>query len=210
MTKRASVKSAAVAAFLIAVCLLFVSTIRYSGAYRIDNTELSGWQLVPGQPGGPALLALKPPQKLTADLFRQAVEHSGSSLVAPPEPSVPLVLTDEYSDSLQGVLTLGDIMNLARDAGVETARFEPVCVIDRTAPSDRPGHVLVAVFDSPSFEQFRVQLSPLFPEHAGAAPFVPDALRPILTIAATDNGFSRWWPMIIEPRTECSETLRAE
>jgi hypothetical protein len=147
---------------------------------------------------------------LTADLFRQAVEHSGPSLIAPPKPTVPLVLTDENADSLQGVLTIVDIMNLARDAGVESARFEPVCVIERSAPPDRPGHVLVAVFDSPNFEQFRLQLSPLFPEHAGAAPYLPDALRPILTIAATDDRFSRWWPMSIEPRTECSDSLLAE
>lgn len=204
-------KTFAIAAGVAVVCAALVGTIRYSGPYRVEARELSGWKIVKGEPSGPALVALEPPSALTRGLFRQAVEHARPALVAPAQPSVPLVLRDEYSDSLQGVLTIGDIIDLARDAGVETTRFEPVCVIERRHSSaGGEGQLVMAIFDSPSFERFRQQLSPLFPEQAGAAPFDPNALRPILTIGASDDKFGRWWPLVVEPRTDCSDTLLIE
>lgn len=202
--RRERVKTAAITALVAVVCALLVSRIPFSARYRIEAADLSGWKLVTGEPDGPALVALQPPKNLVSDLFRQATEHSKPALVAPPQALVPLVLRDEYSDSLQGVLSTEDIMDLARDAGVETARFEPVCIIERQTGSAAR---FIALFDSPSFERFRLQLSPLFPEHAGAAPFDPNALRPMLTIAATDAAAARSWPSGVEPTTECNNAL---
>jgi hypothetical protein len=201
---------ASVASFAVAgICVLFLSTIRNSSPYRVNASELSGWKLVM-EPGGTAFIALEPPAKLSADLFRQAVQRTRATLVAPEHPSVPLVLQSEYEDSLQGVLSTEDIKNLSRDTGVDTATFRPVCMArHRDTTAGRPRELWFVVFESPKFDQFRLQLSPLFPEHAGAAPFDPNTLRPILAIAATDDGFERWWPITLGP-TDCRDSMHVD
>ena len=54
------------------------------------------------------------------------------------------------------------------------------------------------VFSAPAFDEFRQQLTPLFPEHGGWGVFDPVALRPVLTIAATDREFGIRWPLAVE------------
>jgi hypothetical protein len=202
---KAGIASVAVAA----VCLLFISTLPRSAPYRIGAARLSGWKLVM-EPGGTAFIALQPPPELSADLFRQAVQRTGMALVAPEHPSIPLILQSEYEDSLQGVLSTEDVVNLARDTGVDTAPFKPVCIARRSdTSSGRPRDLWFAVFESPKFDQFRLQLSPLFPEQAGAAPFEPTTLSPVLPIAGTDDGFARWWPIATAP-ADCLDSVRID
>ena len=110
--------------------LVFLA-LRTRGPYNVEARELSGWKLVRGEPGDSALLALEPPVPLAAELFRQVLGRRGPALVPPAHPSVPLVLESEYADSLQGALSIEDILNLADDAGLTEARFEPVCLGQR-------------------------------------------------------------------------------
>lgn len=204
---KVSFAALAVAAF----SWLLVRTIRNSAPYSVDGAALSGWTLVAGEPGEPALVALQPPSRLTVELFRQVRERTRRSLLSPARPSVPLVLQSEYADSLQGVWSVDDIMNAARDAGVEAARFEPVCMAQRSESTpDRSGQLFFVVFDAQVFYQFRQQLSPLFPEHGGNSTYDPSALRPVLTIAATDREFVHRWPVAVEQRTDCLAFLRID
>ena len=120
---------------------------------------------------------------------------------------VPLVLQSEYSDSLQGAYSVEDIMDLARDAGVTDARFEPVCMGQRRDSSQQLFYV---VFRASAFDVFRDRLTPLFQEHAGAVPYDPLLVRPVLAVAATDQHFTHLWPVAVNPSADCQATLRVD
>lgn len=194
---------------VVVVCWLAIGAVRARRPYNVESVELSGWTLETSPPDDPALVALQPPPPLSTDLFQQLFQRTGESLVAPAHPSVPLVLRGEYADSLQGVLSVEDILNKARDLGLETARFEPICMGRRreSAPG-RSDALFFVLFEAPVFDEFRDELTPLFPEHAGAFPYEPKALSPILTIAATDRRFERWWPMAAKTELDCRAPLR--
>ena len=195
---------------VVALSWLAVRTIRNTRPYSIDAAALSGWTLVVADSTDPALVVLEPRSLLPTELFRQLVRRSGQTLIAPVHPSVPLVLKSEYSDSLQGVLSVADVLDVAREVGVEGTRFEPVCMGQRRASAPgRSDQLFFVLFDAPAFNEFRRQLTPLFPEHAGAGFYDPAALRPILMIAATDREFAHWWPMTVEERTDCLASLSA-
>ena len=192
---------------VIALAWLIVRTIRNRGPYSADAITLSGWTLVV-EPGAPALVALQPPPQLTSGLFQQLSQRTRLSLMAAPRPLVPLVLQAEYAESLQGVWSLDDIVRLARETDLETSRFEPVCVGQHTESTSGQTHQLFFVeFSSPAFDEFRQQLTPLFPEHGGWGVFDPGALRPVLTIAATDREFGLR-PLAVDQRTACQASLR--
>jgi hypothetical protein len=204
--------TAGVAALVVgALSWFIVKTIRDRRPYSVDEAALSGWTVAKAAPGDPAVVALQPPPQLSAELFRQVSRRSDQSLVAPAHASVPLVLKGEFEDSLQGVHSLEDMMSAARDAGLEETRFEPVCMGEhRESASGAPGEVFFAVFHAPGFDQFRQQLTPLFPEHAGAGIFDPPALRLILAVASTDGDFARWWPIAFEPQADCRASIQVK
>ena len=214
MTKgsRRAVKLAVAGVALAALSWLFLKTIRdtISEPYSVNATALSGWEVVAGEPGDPALVALQPPALLSADLFQQVFQRTMQSLSAPARPSLPLVLQSEYADSLQGVLGVDRIMRLAHDSGLASARLEPVCIGRRreSAPG-RAAELFFAVFNAPEFDEFRQALMPAQPEHGGTGVYDPAALRPILTIAATDRNFVRWWPITVDEKTDCEAPLLA-
>jgi len=201
------VKVWAAAIAIVVVAALLLLFIRGRGPYNVEAKELSGWTLVRGEPGDPALVALQPPAPLAAELFQQVLGRRGPALVAPAHPSVPLVLQSEYSDSLQGAFSVEDILDLARDAGVTDARFEPVCMGQRRESSQQLFYV---VFTAPAFNAFRDQLTPLFQEHAGAVPYDPALLRPILTVAATDQRLAHWWPIAFDAAADCESSLQVD
>ena len=208
--RRVVVRVGIAALVVAALSWLVVRTIRSTRPYSIDAAALSGWTLAIADSPDPALVVLEPRSLLPTELFQQLVRRSGQPLVAPAHPSVPLVLKSEYSDSLQGVLSVADVLDVAREAGVEGARFEPVCIGQhRASTPGRSDQLFFVLFDAPAFNEFRRQLTPLFPEHAGAGFYDPAALRPILTIAATDREFDHWWPLTVEQRTDCLATLSA-
>jgi hypothetical protein len=104
-------------------------------------------------------------------------------------------------------LSVQDIISVGEGVGLDTARFEPVCIAERHR--ENGDELYFAVFDAPLFDQFRYELTPLFPEQAGAGVYYPPAVRLILAVAATSKDFDGWWPTGVNPQEECSVSLRA-
>jgi hypothetical protein len=130
------------------------------------------------------------------------------SLAAPARPAVPLVLQGEYAESLQGVMSVDNILQTARLVGLHEARFDPVCVgMVRHSERGRTGELYFVLLSSPAFDEFRQRLAPAFPEHAGTAAFEPAAVRPVLPIASTDKDLSRWFPLEVDPEQDCLAPL---
>ena len=128
--------------------------------------------------------------------------------MAPAHPMVPLVLQSEYSDSLQGAYSVEDIMDLARDAGVTDARFEPVCMGQRTGFF--PATVLRRL---PCVGLRRVSRPPhaAFPGSTPAPfPYDPSLVRPILAVAATDQHFTHLWPVAFSAASDCESALEVD
>jgi hypothetical protein len=204
-----SMKVALAAIAAVVLVLVVVRTIRARRPYSVDEALLSGWTLGAAPPGDTAVVEATPPARLLDDLFQQVSERMGEPLVAVRRASVPLVLEQEYTDSLQGVLSVEDILDVGRDVGLDSVRFEPVCLGRRHRVGDEQSAVVVAVFDAPEFDRFRHELTPLFPEHAGSGIYNPPAIRLTLPIAATSEDYTRWWPAAVGARTDCGAPLRA-
>jgi hypothetical protein len=169
----------------VALAWFVVDTIRGRRPYSVADRDLSGWKVIAGPPGG-AVVALQPPPELSAKLFREISRRTNKSLIAPERPLVPIVLPDEYADSLQGVLSVDDIIEIAKGEGLDMTRFEPVCVArSLDSRSGRVEELFSAIFEASAYAAFRQQLTPLFPEHAGSVNYEPAALHLMLPVAAT-------------------------
>lgn len=188
------------------VAWLFVASLRQTNAapYSVRATGLSGWTLVAGDVE-PGVVALVPPSTFSGDLFRQVFQRTMQSLVMPARPSIPLVLRGEYAQSLQRVLSVDNIMEVARRVGVHEARFKPVCLGTRQESSrDRSRQMFFVLFETPIFDEFRRQLASARQERTGGTTFDPAALQPILVFAGTDGDFVRWWPITVgKERRDC-------
>ena len=153
---------AAAAGVAVVLGILIARGILARSPYKVAPELLSGWKLAAAPPGTLAVVEAKPPSRLLDELFRQVSRRTSHQLVAAERAAVPLVLTDEYSDSLQGALSVQDIISVGEGVGLDTARFEPVCIAERHR--DNGEELYYAVFDAPLFDQFRYELTPLFPE----------------------------------------------
>ncbi len=197
---------------VVAIAVLFMAQVfRGRRPYTVSRGELSGWRVVTGQMGGGVTVGLRPPPALTGDLYRQVTSRHGSDLAAPGQPIVPVVLRDEFDTSLMGVLAAEDIVEIVRQSGIESASFEPVCMAEHSeASSGETERLFFVLFESAGFEQARADLMLTHPEHGGAVEFDPSALSPILTVAATDDRFARWWPLLPHDQTDCRIAMRTE
>jgi hypothetical protein len=210
-TRKVLVKAIAATIVVAALAWLFVTTLRDSnrGPYDVPAAALTGWTVAPGEPGEPGIVALVPPPELLGTLFRQVFQRTMSSLAAPPRPAVPLVLRSEFADSLQGAVTVEQIVSIARDAQVEASRFAPVCMGHRIESSPAGSRQLFyAMFDAPVFAEIRRRLLAVRAEHAGTVLFDPANLRPILTVATSDRNVAGWWPMTPAQQSDCEAPLR--
>ena len=186
----------------------FVSRERTRKPYVVPQAALSGWTLVTSDGTDPWVVGARPPDALTSSLFEEVSRRAGRTLVAPPHRALALVLRSEFDDGLQGVYGTDSVLRIASDAGIESARFQPVCLGHRTSTGlgGRSDLYFVA-FDSPAFNQMRVDLLPAQPEHAGVGVYEPATLTPILIVGATDNAFDRWWPLTFDPARDCEADL---
>ena len=76
-----------------------------------------------------------------------------------------------------------------------------MCIAERRPrPATSWSEFYFAVFDAPLFDQFRYELTPLFPEQAGSGVYYPPAVRLIMAVAATSKDFNRWWPIGVNPQ----------
>jgi hypothetical protein len=212
---RRMLPKAAIALLVLAgLSWLFLKTVQQTNAepYVVDQAELTGWTLALEKPelGGPAFLSLQPPVPLIADVFRQIFQRSGVSLAGPNRASMPVVLVGEYASMFKTVLPADELLTAARSAGLETERFEPVCMgISRVTTGGPVVQRFFMVFESKAFRDFRQELARIHQSRGGAGNFDPAALRPIIPVASFAPDFDRWqWPLQFEAATECQTPLQ--
>jgi hypothetical protein len=178
-----------------------------SEPYTVAGDHLRGWTLSledASSPSAPLLVLLSPPE-LVRELFNQVFLRSGVSLSGPSVAAIPLVLKDEYDRAFAGHATPDALLSTAREAGLETIALEPRCLALRRVSA--PGitrELYFVLVNAPAFGRFREQIAALAQGGAASrATYDPDALSPVLFIAASDAAFNRWLPLRAVPETDC-------
>jgi len=202
------VKVLIAAAVLGVLGVLFVRSLESSRTqpFTVARRDLSGWTLALAsevdQLG--SVLSITPPAGLTPPLSRELFARMGESLHYPPA-AMPVVLRSEFQQAMAGALVPQDLLEAARDAGLESTVFQPRCMAGRreSAPGVVRG-VYFLLFDLPVFTQFRERLAERL-RAAGRDPslFDPTALSPVLIAADLDGSFSRWLPLRADPEVDC-------
>jgi hypothetical protein len=194
---------------------LFLKTVQQTNAepYTIDPAELTGWTLAIEKPelDGPAVVSLQPPVSMMADVFRQIFQRSGVSLAGPNRASMPVVLAAEYDRALKSVLSVEETLDLARKAGLENERMQPVCMgITRVSTGGPVVQRFFMVFESKGFRDFRDELARVHRSKGGTGVFDAAALRPIVPVASFAPDFQQWqWPLQFDEAAECQTRLEA-
>jgi len=197
------------------LAVLFLRSLESSRAqpFTVARRDLSGWTLALAPDVDPfgALVSITPPAGLTPPLSRELFARMGESLHYPPA-AMPVVLRSEFQQAMTGALMPEDLLDAARDAGLEAAVFQPRCMARRrvSAPGVVRG-VYFLVFDLPVFTQFREQVAQRL-RAAGRDPslFDPMALSPVLIAADLDGSFSRWLPLRADPEVDCFAPIVVE
>lgn len=178
--------------------VLFLRTLEQttSEPYVLRAEHLAGWELVLDPPLGPdgPLLALLPPRELPMGLFQEVFARTMESMNPPAGYAVGIVLRSEFDASIAGIVTPAELLELAREAGLEGATVGPGCMAVRQGLAGRASdRAFFALFELPALRAFRNELGRLAGERGGGtATFDPDALAPALYLAATGGGFSGW------------------
>ena len=171
--------------------------------YTVARDRLGPWTVAldaaPGESG--VLLGLWPPTTLAPPLFSQLFARSGLSLSGPNPVVMPLVLKGEYDRALAGTVAPEALVELARSSGLESIQPKLRCVASRRV--SRPGStrdMFFVRFEHSSFEGFRQQVAQ---KASAAGGFNPQALSPIVIVAATDADFSSWLPLQDDAPEDC-------
>ena len=201
-----------IAAVVIAagVGFLFVRSAQNtrSEPYTLNPDHLRGWTLMldaaPEASG--VVLALRPPQPLAPALFRQVFTRAMESLTAPSSPAMPLILQQEFEEAFRGRVGAEALLAAAREAGLEAAVLEPICLAHKR--ESQPGatrQLYFAIFKAPAFQVFRLKAATLLND--GGGDFDPLALAPVVFIGASDAGFRRWLPLAKDPQVDCAAPI---
>ena len=197
------------------LAVLFVRSARSSLAepFSIARQDLTGWTLTLATDVDEldSLLSLIPQATLLPPLSRELFARMGESLHYPPA-SMPVVLRSEFQRAMAGTLMPDTLLTAARDAGLESAMFQPRCMAQRRISA--PGvirSVYFLVFDLPLFTQFREQVGQRLRD-AGRDPslFDPTALSPVLIAADLEGNFSSWLPLRADPQVDCFAAVVVE
>ena len=188
--------------------VLFVRSAQTTRAepFTIARQDLAGWTLTLARNGDSldALLSITPNAALMPPLSRELFARMGETLHYPPA-TIPVVLRSEYERAMAGVLVPQALLDAAREAGLESAVFQPRCMARRrdSAPGVVRG-VYFVLFDLPVFTQFREQVAQQLRAAGGdSSLFDPAALSPVLIAADLDGNFSRWLPLRADPEVDC-------
>jgi hypothetical protein len=195
---------------LVALAVLAVLFVRSAGSTRaqpftIARPHLAGWTLAVAPDADPlgSLLSVTPKAELMPPLARDLFARMGESLHYPPA-AMPVVLRSEQR-AIAAVLTPEALLDAAREAGLESAAFQPRCMARRRI--SEPGGVrgvYFLLFDVPQFTQFREQIAQRLRAAGGdASLFDPSALSPVVIAAGLDGGFSGWLPLRADPEVDC-------
>jgi hypothetical protein len=190
------------------LAVLFVRSARSASAqpFTIARQHLAGWTLTLPTDADPlgSSLSITPKVELMRPLARDLFARMGESLHYPP-PAMPVVLRSEFQRAMAGALTPEALLAAAREAGLESATFQPRCMARQriSAPGVVRG-VYFLLFDLPQFTQFREQLAErLRAANHEASLFDPAALSPVLIAADLDGNFSSWLPLRADPEVDC-------
>jgi len=187
---------------------LFLETVRNSIAepYEVDNATLTGWRLVladPGQPGT-SVLGLQPPPSLVPRLFDQVFKRTMESMTSPGADILPIVLHSEFQSGLRAVLAPDEMLQAARDAGLEEVRLEPVCMgVKREPFVGRTRQIYFVLFEAPAVVAFRQQLGRVAAERGGPGTFGATPFDLVLPVGGSDPRFTSWFPMAVDRATDC-------
>lgn len=208
------IKVAAGLVVLGALGVLFVRSAQNvtSEPYEVRRDRLTGWtlELNASPAGSGAVLALRPQRELQAALFNQVFRRSGESLSGPVPAEMPLVLQSEFERALAGTLTPETLLTIARDAGLESSPVQPRCMAERRV--SEPGihkQVFFLRFDLPAFAAFRQRVAQRVRGTGGPAVFDPDALTPVMIVAASNAAFSSWLPLRPVAADDCLAPIAA-
>jgi hypothetical protein len=197
---RTLIKIAVALAVLAVLGVLFVRSARSvrSEPFEVPRGRLTGWtlQLEPAGSDSGTLLSLEPQRELAGALFNQVFTRTGESMSGPVSGAMPLILKAELDERALRTLGPDALLALAKQAGLETAAFEPRCMAHRRISAPGITRQLYYVpFDLPAFDAFRRQVAQRLRDDGVASAFDPGAQSPALIVAATDAAFSRWLPL---------------
>jgi hypothetical protein len=190
------------------LAVLFLRSARSTSAqpFTIARQHLAGWTLTFAPDTDPlgSSLSITPNAELMKPLARDLFARMGESLHYPP-PAMPVVLRSEFQQAVAGVLTPEALLDSAREAGLESAMFQPRCMARQrlSAPGVVRG-IYFLLFDLPQFTQFREQVAQrLRAAGRDASLFDPMALSPVLIAAGLDGNYSSWLPLRADPEVDC-------
>ena len=190
------------------LALLFVRSAQSarSQPFTIPRDHLAGWTLSLAPDADPlgSTLSITPREELMPPLARDLFTRMGESLHYPPA-AMPVVLRSEFQRAIAGVLTPEALLDAAREAGLESATFQPRCMARRriSAPGTIRG-IYFLLFDLPQFTRFREQVAQrLRAAGRDESLFDPMALSPVLIAADLDGSFSGWMPLRADPDVDC-------
>jgi len=197
---------------LIGLGALFVRSARdvRAAPYSVTQDQLANWTLAlePTSEGSGRLLSLRADPMLASGLFRQIFARAAESMSAPIVSAIPLVLNGEFDRAMAGRLSPETLLQMARTAGLDRARPEPVCVALRRV--SEPGvtrQAYFVLFKLPAFEAFRHQVAERLGPSAG---FDEAAQSPVVLVAVTDDSFARWLPLRANAVTDCTAAIAVE
>jgi hypothetical protein len=207
MSRTVFIKIAVGAMAILVLGFLFVRSALnvQSAPYTVAASHVAPWELAleaPSSPSG-ALLVLRPPQALATDLFSQIFSRMSESLTGPNPVAMPLLLRGELDRSLPDA-TPDALLALARESGLESAAPAVRCLA--TVRISQPGvtrQMYVALFDAPAFQSFRQAVRQRWPSSSASDVFDPAALSPAVLVAATDASFDSWYPIRMQPDSDC-------
>ena len=186
---------------------LFLKTARdtIAAPYAVDEAMLTRWQLVlidPGQPGL-SVLGLQPPPSLVPRLFDQVFKRTMESMMSPNVHILPVVLRSEFQSGLRAVLAPDELLQAARDAGLEEARLEAVCMgVKREPFVGRSRQIYFVLFESTVVAAFREQLGRVVAEGGGLGAFAATPFDLVLPVGGSD-GFASWFPIAVDRAGDC-------
>lgn len=202
--KRVLIRVVVFLVVLVAIGVLFMRSVQQTRAepYEVQASHLQKWEFAiePGNAPNSVLVAMRPSRELASALFRQLFTRHAESFNGPAQPGVALVLQDEFNRSFAGTMSAGELLELARRAGLESTPPTPRCMGYRR--DSAPGvtrQVYFVVFDAPAYTRFRQQAAA---RAVGGSGFDPAALSPVMFVAASDENFNQWLPLRVS-ETDC-------
>jgi hypothetical protein len=187
-----------------AIGYVFVQSVKDTRAepFVVPRARLQGWTLALETPAAPTdpLVSLKPPPEFASALFRQLFERNAESMNGPVSPSMALVLQEEFERAFAGHTTADALFAAAKAAGLPTMTLQPRCMAYRR--DSAPGvtrQLYFLLFDAPQFTRFRAEIGRIAEAAGRGSVFDPQAISPVVFVAASDTNYSRWLPLHATP-----------